>query len=139
MSIAQISVFSESKPGHLSRVLAHFEEAGVSVRGYSLGDTGEYGIVRFIVDKPETALDALKQAGFACTMSQVICLRLADVPGELARVVGILADCGINIIYSYSMIYTYIVISVSDLQAAEELLASKPVDLGAPDELASLR
>ena len=72
-------------------------------------------------------------------MSQVICLRLADVPGELARVVGILADCGINIIYSYSMISTYIVISVSDLQAAEELLASKPVDLVAPDELASLR
>ena len=52
---------------------------------------------------------------------------------------GILADCGINIIYSYSMISTDIVISVSDLQAAEELLASKPVDLVAPDELASLR
>ena len=75
----------------------------------------------------------------ACSVSQVICLRLSDVPGELARVVGILADCGIHISYSYSMISTYIVISVSDLQAAEELLASKPVDLVAPDELASLR
>lgn len=139
MSITQISVFVESRPGHLTRTLEAFAEAGIQVRGFCAGDTGEYGIVRFIVDKPETALDALKQAGFACTMSQVICLRLADVPGELARVVGILADCGINIIYSYSMISTYIVISVSDLQAAEELLASKPVDLVAPDELASLR
>ena len=52
MSVSQISVFLESKPGHLRRVLDSFEEAGVSVRGYSASDTGDYGIVRFIVDDP---------------------------------------------------------------------------------------
>ena len=35
MSVSQLSVFLESKPGHLRRVLDSFEEAGVSVRGYS--------------------------------------------------------------------------------------------------------
>lgn len=138
MAISQVSVFAESRPGHLARVLARFEEAGVSVRGYSLSDTGEYGIARFIVDDPDRGLAALKEGGFACTISKVICLRLADVPGELARVVGILADCGINIVYSYSMISTYIVLSASDLEAAEQLLAAQPVDLVGPDELAAL-
>ena len=33
MTVSQISVFAESKPGHLSRVLGIFEAAGVNVRG----------------------------------------------------------------------------------------------------------
>ena len=35
MSVQQISVFVESKPGHLSRVVDAFTQANVSVRGYS--------------------------------------------------------------------------------------------------------
>ena len=52
MSVQQISVFVESKPGHLSRVVDAFTQANVSVRGYSASDTGDYGIVRFVVDDP---------------------------------------------------------------------------------------
>ncbi len=55
MTVSQISVFANSRPGHMSRVLALFEEAGVSVRGFSAADTGEYGILRFVVDRPEAA------------------------------------------------------------------------------------
>ena len=46
MSVQQISVFLESRPGHLRRVLDAFEDAHVSVRGYSASDTGDYGIER---------------------------------------------------------------------------------------------
>ncbi len=53
MSVQQISVFLESRPGHLRRVLDAFEDAHVSVRGFTAADTGDYGIVRFIVDEPE--------------------------------------------------------------------------------------
>ena len=41
MSVQQISVFLESQPGHLRRVLDAFEDAHVSVRGYSASDTGD--------------------------------------------------------------------------------------------------
>ncbi|MEG0477712.1 MAG: amino acid-binding protein, partial [Raoultibacter sp.] len=50
MSVSQISVFLESRPGHLRRVLDLFEAAAVSVRGYCASDTGDYGVVRFVVD-----------------------------------------------------------------------------------------
>ncbi len=56
MSIRQISVFVQSKPGHLKRNLDLFQEAGISVRGFSCSDTGDYGIARFIVDDPERGL-----------------------------------------------------------------------------------
>ena len=51
MTVSQISVFANSRPGHMNRVLDLFEGAGVSVRGFSAADTGEYGILRFIVDR----------------------------------------------------------------------------------------
>ena len=91
MSVQQISVFLESQPGHLSRVLDAFVAAKVSVRGYSASDTGDYGIVRFIVDDPERAMQVLQELGAAATTAEVLCVRLDDKPGELARVMGIMA------------------------------------------------
>ena len=132
MSVQQISVFLESRPGHLRRVLDAFEDAHVSVRGYSASDTGDYGIV----DAPDKALAVLQDMGAAATQTDVLCARLDDVPGELARVMGIMADCGINVTYSYSLISTYIALSVKDIARAEKLLAAQPVELIGQDDLA---
>lgn len=129
MSVQQISVFLESRPGHLHRVLQAFVDANVSVRGYSASDTGDYGIVRFVVDDPKAALAVLADMGSAAVMSEVLCVRLDDVPGELARVMGIMAKCGVNVAYSYSLISTYIALSVEDIARAEALLADEPVEL----------
>ncbi len=136
MTVSQISVFANSRPGHLGRVLDRFEEVGVSVRGFSASDTGEYGILRFVVDRPEAALAALRQDGCACTVAPVLCLKLVDEPGELARVMGVLARCGINVVYSYSMISTYIVLSTTDPDRARELLASEPVEMITQEDIA---
>lgn len=59
MSISQIGVFVENHPGHVARVLDAFVEAEVQVRGYCMSDTGDYGIVRFVVDNPEKAKQVL--------------------------------------------------------------------------------
>lgn len=136
MTVSQISVFANSRPGHMGRVLGLFEEAGVSVRGFSAADTGEYGILRFVVDRPEAALAALEEAGCACTVTPVLCLKLEDAPGELSRVIGVLARCGINVVYCYSMISTYIVLSVTDAERARELLAEEPVEMISQDDIA---
>ena len=49
---------------------------------------------------------------------------------------GIMADCGINVTYSYSLISTYIALSVKDIARAEKLLAAQPVELSGQDDLA---
>lgn len=135
MSVSQISVFLESQPGHLKRVLEMFEKECISVRGYSASDTGDYGIVRFIVDDPDRALAALEAAGAAAMKSEVLCAKLTDRPGELARLIGVMADCEINVIYSYSLISTYIALSVKDIALAERLLADQPIELITQDDL----
>ena len=49
---------------------------------------------------------------------------------------GVMADCGINVTYSDSLISTYIALSVTDLARAEQLLAGEPVELIGQDDLA---
>lgn len=135
MSIKQISVFVQSKPGHLKQNLDIFQEVGISVRGFSCSDTGDYGIARFIVDDPERGLAVLKDRGAAVTLTDVVCVELVDKPGELARVFGVLANADINITYSYSLIATYIAFRVDDPTAAEELLRKEGVRIITQEEL----
>lgn len=137
MSVPQISVFMESRPGHLHRVLDAFEDAHVNVRGFSASDTGDYGVVRFIVDEPDKAIDVLRGMGSATVKSEVLCLRLPDRPGELARVMGILSDRGLNVSYTYSLISTFIAVSVKDIVHAEEILKDEPVELAGLEEIAA--
>ena len=137
MSVPQISVFMESRPGHLHRVLDAFEDAHVNVRGFSASDTGDYGVVRFIVDEPNKAIDVLRGMGSATVKSEVLCLRLPDRPGELARVMGILSDRGLNVSYTYSLISTFIAVSVKDIAHAEEILKDEPVELAGLEEIAA--
>jgi hypothetical protein len=137
MAVSQISVFLENQPGHLKHILVAFEAGGINVRGYSASDTGDYGIARFILDKPGEALDVLRARGCAATLSDVLCLRLADKPGELARVMGIIADAGINVLYSYSLISTIIAIHVEDIAPAEAALKEQPVELVSQEEISS--
>ena len=137
MSVPQISVFMESRPGHLHRVLDAFEDAHVNVRGFSASDTGDYGVVRFIVDEPDKAVDVLRGMGSATVKSEVLCLRLPDRPGELARVMGILSDRGLNVSYTYSLISTFVAISVRDIESAWQPALDAGVELVTLDELVS--
>ncbi len=135
MAVQQISVFIQSQPGHLKRILDSFVEYDVNVRGYSCSDTGDYGIVRFVVDDPDKAMEVLKNQGAAATLTEILCLKLNDTPGELARVFGVLSKLDMNIKYSYSLISTYIALSVDDIARAEEALKNQPVELITQDFL----
>lgn len=129
MAVTQLSVFIESKVGHLKRILDTLVENDISVKGYALSDTGDYGIARFVVDKPERAFSVLESAGAAVKQSDVLCLKLTDVPGELARVFDVIAKQGMNVKYSYSLISTYIAVGVEDIDRAEQALINQPIEL----------
>ena len=86
-------------------------------------------VCRGVVDNPEKAKQVLADMGCAVVAKEVLCLRLPDRPGELARIMGVFAKLNINVEYSYSLVSTYISISVKDLAAAEEALKEEAVEL----------
>jgi hypothetical protein len=102
--IKQISVFLENKSGRLVRVAQVLGEAKINIRGLSIADTSDFGILRMIVDQPDKAITELKDKGIMATVTEVIAMEVPDNPGGLATILSYMQDAGINIEYIYSFI-----------------------------------
>jgi hypothetical protein len=135
MSIMQISAFVENLPGRMGRLTDILEKADVNIRGFSLMDTADFGIARFVVDNPEKALAAFEEAGVLIRTTEMLCIELPDKPGTLDRVFTDIGDEGINVDYAYSLVSTYVVLKVDDVEHAEALLAKQPFRLVEQDDL----
>lgn len=138
MKVQQLSVFIANEAGRVSEVTDLLGNAGVNIRGFAVSDTADYGILRLVVDKPDEAMATLKAGGFTVKESEVICIDLPDQPGGLASVLKIVADAGVNIEYVYSLIATFVVINVSDVDRAVRLLEGQPVRLVSQEEISSI-
>ena len=137
-NVRQLSVFIENKAGRVSEVTSVLGMSSVNIRGFSVSDTAEYGILRLVVDDPDTGHSVLKDAGFTVKESDVVCIKLPDQPGSLAHVLKLVADAGVNIEYVYSLIATYVVINVSDVERALQMLSDQPVDLVTQEDIADV-
>lgn len=135
--VKQLSVLIENKSGSVSDVASILGDERINIRGFSVSDTAEFGVLRLIVDRPEDASDALRLAGFPVREDDVICIDLPDVPGGLAGVLSMVASAGVNIEYVYSLIAAYVVINVADVERSLHLLADKPLRLVDQAEIAS--
>jgi hypothetical protein len=137
VKVQQLAVFIENKPGRVSEVAELLGGAGVNIRGFSVSDAADFGIMRLVVDKPDLARDTLKEAGFTVREDDVICVELSDSPGSLAAVLRTVSDAGVNIEYVYSLVGTYVVLNVSDPDRALELLEDRPVRLVSQEQVAA--
>ena len=102
MALKQISVFVANQTGSLEKLVNILAEAGVDMRAMSIADTTDYGILRLIVDKPDTALAVLQDSGCLVSVTPVLAVMLPDVPGGLASALSVLESNGVNIEYMYS-------------------------------------
>lgn len=136
-SVRQLSVFIANESGRVSEVTGLLGDAGINIRGFSVSDTADYGILRLVVDTPDEAYVLLKEAGFTVKELDVICIDLPDVPGGLASVLKIVSEAGVNIEYVYSLIGTYVVLNVADVDRAMALLKGRPVRLVSQEEISA--
>jgi hypothetical protein len=132
--IKQISVFLENKSGRLIRIAQILGEAKINIRGLSIADTSDFGILRLIVDQPEKAFKALKDNDIMATLTDVIAIEVPDRPGGLAEVLVHLNKAGINIEYIYSLIdkptqNAMIMLRVEQIDRALEVLESNNIPI----------
>lgn len=140
MTIDQLSVFIENKPGKLVEAIETLSAAGIDLRALSLADTADFGILRVIVDKPASALKALIEAGFLVKASEVIPVSVSDKPGGLAAALRILANAGVGVEYTYAFVAhsrdnAYVILRVSDNDAAIEALEANGITLLSTEEI----
>ena len=137
MKVTQLTVFLENRSGRLAEVADLLGKEGINIRGFSTTEAAEYGIVRLIVTDPARARQLLHDAGFTTHFSQVICVKVLDEPGGLARVLDEVATVGASIDYLYSISFQNICFAVRDIDRAIELLDGK-VTLLSDDEVRAL-
>lgn len=144
MKLGQLSLFVENKPGKLVAPCRALADAGISIVTLSLADTGEFGILRLIVDRCEAARAALVSAGFVVHRTEVIALEVPDRPGGLAQVLAAIDAAGVSIEYMYAFTYgregsAILVFRFADPDAALLALAQAGLAVVAPVALGQLR
>jgi len=137
VNVRQLSVLIENKTGRVSEITDILGQHNINIRGFSVSDTADFGIMRLIVDDPDRGQQALQDAGFTVKVAEVLCLHLPDYPGGLAGILKTVSGAGVNIEYVYSLISTYVVINVADIDRAVTLLQGQPVELVSQEEIAS--
>jgi hypothetical protein len=102
MEVAQVSVFLENRSGGLVEVIDVLARNGIDMKALSLADMADFGILRLIVDDPETTRRVLKEAGFTADKTRVVAVEVPDRPGGLGETLHALRRNGINVEYMYS-------------------------------------
>ena len=135
MSMKQISVFVENKPGALYALTAVLAQGQIDMRALSLAETKDFGIVRLIVNDLYKTTTLLKDAGYVHSLTPVVGVAIPDVPGGLNRVLQVLTDAKVNVEYMYAFLggkdvdHAYMIFQVADDKAAEIALASRGIQV----------
>ena len=141
MSIKQISVFLENKPGALYAMTGVLAQNQVDMRALNVAETSEFGIARIIVDNVYTATTVLKDAGYVHSVTPVLGVAIPDVPGGLNKVLQVLTDARVNVEYMYAFLggkdvdHAYMIFRVEDNAAAAAALASRGIKMVEQEEI----
>ena len=125
MSVKQISVFLENRPGTLKNMTAVLAENKINIRALSLADTKDFGIVRMLVDDVFEATNVLENAGFITRLNSVLVFAISDEAGGLDDLLAKFEAAKINIEYMYAFAgkkNAYMIFRVNDTKNAEAAL-----------------
>ncbi|HIU36566.1 MAG TPA: ACT domain-containing protein [Candidatus Fimenecus excrementigallinarum] len=143
MTINQISVFLENRPGQLAEFTKLLEENQIDMRAMTIAESQDFGILRLVVDDPYKTVSVVKEAGYICAVTPVLAVEIPDKPGSLVGMLAKLGEGGVNLEYTYAFTArkkdaAYMALRVNDPEKAAKLLSeaaeARPLcqeDLGA--------
>jgi hypothetical protein len=92
-----LAVFVENKPGQTARVTKLLADAGVNLCWLTIANSGSFGVMKFLVDKSDLAVQTLKDKGLMVSLLEVLAVEVPDKPGTLQGVADILGRNNINV------------------------------------------
>ncbi len=139
MYLEQLSVFVENRVSRINDVLLTLKKNNINVLSLSLADTSEYGLLRLIVDQPETGRSVLKEEGFSAMLTKVLGVKIPNAVGTLQAILAMLGEAGRNVEYMYVLSnrreFSAIVIKTDEPEKAAELLVKNGVELVKAEEV----
>ena len=144
MSVKQISVFLENKPGTLFNMTKTLADNGIDLRAMMLAETKDFGIARIITNDVFETATVLKDNGFVNSLTDVLAVAVQDEKGGLAQILTEFAKAEVNVEYMYSALASkatgqaYMIMRLTDTISAEKTLKGMNVRLVSQDELSDM-
>ena len=134
MAIKQLTVFVPNRKGAVIPLTDILAKNEINIRALSMAETGEFGILRLIVDNTELATKILEENGYLIKTIDVVGVKLRDNPGALTFALDVIGKADINIEYLYAFMartekHSYVVIRVEDNDAAEAAIENAGLHL----------
>ncbi|MEG0376126.1 MAG: ACT domain-containing protein [Raoultibacter sp.] len=139
--ISQLTVFLENEKGRLARACRTIADSGFNMSALFLADTADFGVARIFCDRPEEAVEKLREAGYRATITPVLGVRVPNRPGGLAELLEFFNEHDVNIEYGYcfsvNQEYAIDVLKVSD-HSIEDKLAAAGFEPATPKDIYSI-
>jgi hypothetical protein len=136
-----IAVFVENKPGQTARVTKLLAEAGVNLRWFTIGNSGNFGVMKFLVDQRDVAVAALKEKGLMISPLEVLVVEVPDKPGSLQDVADLLGRNNINLDNCSGFVANdraFLLIEVHEIPQARAILQQQRFHLLSEEEMLRL-
>lgn len=134
MAIKQLTVFVPNEKSAMVSITDVLAKNGINIRALSIAETGEFGILRLIVNDEVVAKKYLEESGFIIKIIDVVGVKLRDDPGSLSFALDVLDKANITVEYLYAFMsrtekHAYVVLRVEDNAAAEAAIENAGLHL----------
>ena len=136
-----LAVFVENKPGQTARITQLLADAGVNICWVTIANSGSFGVMKFLVDKRDPAVRALKDKGLMVSLLEVLAVEVTDKPGSLQAVADLLGRSNINLDNCSGFVANnraILVIEVHELTQARAVLEKQGLHLLTQEEMLRL-
>lgn len=100
-TITQLSIFINNEPGRLACVMRTIKSAGIFIKAFNLSESAEFGILRAVVDDPDTAYEKLTEKGVIVRKTEIIAVAIPEAADSFYTAAEALGEEGVNIEYGY--------------------------------------
>jgi hypothetical protein len=136
-----VAVFVENKPGQTARITKILSDAGVNICWVTIANSGSFGVMKFLVDKREPAVEALKAKGLMVSLLGVLAVEVPNRPGALQSVADLLGRNNLNLDNCSGFVANnraILVIEVHELDRAQTILQKEGFRLLTQEEMLHL-
>lgn len=106
------------RPGELAKAVTAIANMDVNIEGYCEVD----GLFHVVTSEPADARKALETVGFAVTANEVVVIETEDRPGALANILRRISAEELNVVRTYTLTKTRVVIAVDEPARLRDIL-----------------
>ena len=136
-----LAVFVENKPGQTAQITKILADAQVNICWVTIASSGRFGVMKFLVDQPDLALQELKAKGLMVSLLDVLAVEVENKPGALQGVADLLGRHNLNLDNCSGFVANkraILVIEVHELKEAEAILKKEAIQLLTSQEMLDL-